>query len=201
MDDEYSETQWKIDSRKVKQNIRTFDNTKKVLKDKVDEAKYNKSENSNINMIDNYLKEVENDIVPLINRINEKTKYYAEEEIENEQQNNQNQIQGEILVQNLQTNKEMLEERRKQLETIHQTSAKMKDISDSMAKQLDEQGAILDDVEANVITTEENAKKAKEEITKAEELSKGNRKKMFCIIGIVLVAVVVISLVILSIFI
>ena len=198
MNEEYSETEWIKDKRKIKQNIKTFENTKKLLKDKVDEAKYNNKENSNINMIDDYLQEVEKEIVPLINRINERTKYYSEVEIENEQQNSLNQPQGEILIQDLQSNKELLEERGKQLATIYETSSKMKDISDSMAKQLNEQGAILDDVEANVVTAEENAKKAKEEIGKADELSKGNRKKMFCIIGIVLVAVVVISLIILS---
>ena len=45
-----------------------------------------------------------------------------------------------------------------------------------MAKQLNEQGEILDNVEENVITAEDNAKKANIEITEAEELSRGNRK-------------------------
>lgn len=103
-----------------------------------------------------------------------------------------------MLVQDLQTNKEILEERRKQLEAIHQTSAKIKDISDSMAKQLNEQGAILDDVEQNVETTKDNAVKAKEEITKADEMSRGNRKKMLCLILIIILAVGVISAILLS---
>ena len=92
-----------------------------------------------------------------------------------------------MLIQDLANNKEVLEERRKQLESIHQTSTKIKDISDTMAKQLDEQGAILDEVETNVITAEDNAKKAKNEIKKAEETSRGNRKKMICYIVIILV--------------
>lgn len=103
-----------------------------------------------------------------------------------------------MLVQDLQTNKEILEERRKQLEAIHQTSAKIKDISDSMAKQLNEQGAILDDVEQNVETAKDNAIKAKEEITKADEMSRGNRKKMLCLILIIILAVGVISAILLS---
>jgi t-SNARE complex subunit (syntaxin) len=103
-----------------------------------------------------------------------------------------------MLVQDLQTNKEILEERRKQLEAIHQTSAKIKDISDSMAKQLNEQGAILDDVEQNVETAKDNAVKAKEEITKADEMSRGNRKKMLCLILIIILAVGVISAILLS---
>ena len=103
-----------------------------------------------------------------------------------------------MLVQDLQTNKEILEERRKQLEAIHQTSAKIKDISDSMAKQLNEQGAILDDVEQNVETAKDNAIKAKEEITKADDMSRGNRKKMLCLILIIILAVGVISAILLS---
>ena len=103
-----------------------------------------------------------------------------------------------MLVQDLQTNKEILEERRKQLEAIHQTSAKIKDISDSMAKQLNEQGAILDDVEQNVETAKDNAVKAKEEIAKADEMSRGNRKKMLCLILIIILAVGVISAILLS---
>jgi t-SNARE complex subunit (syntaxin) len=103
-----------------------------------------------------------------------------------------------MLVQDLQTNKEILEERRKQLEAIHQTSAKIKDISDSMAKQLNEQGAILDDVEQNVETAKDNAVKAKEEITKADDMSRGNRKKMLCLILIIILAVGVISAILLS---
>ena len=67
-----------------------------------------------------------------------------------------------------------------------------------MAKQLDEQGAILDDVEANVITAEDNAKKAKEEIKQADESSKGNRKKMICFIVIIFVFVLAISAILLS---
>ena len=56
----------------------------------------------------------------------------------------------------------------------------------------------LDDIEANVTVAEDNANKAKEEITKADEISKGNRKKFICIILIVFVAIGGISAIILS---
>ena len=103
-----------------------------------------------------------------------------------------------MLIQDLANNKEVLDERRKNLEAIHQTSAKIKDMSDAMAKQLDEQGAILDDIEANVITAEDNAAKAKEEIKKADEMSRGNRKKYICLIIIILVAIGAITAILLS---
>ena len=45
---------------------------------------------------------------------------------------------------------------------------------------------------------EENAKKANEEITKANEMSKSNRKRMICFIVIIVVAVLGITGILLS---
>jgi t-SNARE complex subunit (syntaxin) len=197
MNDEYTETDWKKDGRKINLNIKNLDNVKSQMKNKIDEEKLVNKEDTNIGKIEKYLQEVEDNIVPLTFKINEKTKYYNLEE-ENQTSEEVNAPQGEMLIQDLANNKEVLDERRKNLEAIHQTSAKIKDISDSMAKQLDEQGAILDDVEANVITAEDNAVKAKEEIKKADEMSRGNRKKYICLIIIVLVAIGAITAILLS---
>jgi len=184
--DEYDENNWKRDHIKINTNIKNFENNKSYLKNKISEIKSVNKEDENLLQIEKYVENVENDIVPLILKINDKTKYYNLEG-EDEKQEEENQPQGDMLIQDLANNKEVLEERRKQLESIHQTSAKIKDISDTMAKQLDEQGAILDEVETNVITAEDNAKKAKNEIKKADETSRGNRKKMICYIVIILV--------------
>ena len=197
MNDEYTETDWKKDGRKINLNIKNLDNVKSQMKNKIDEEKLVNKEDTNIGKIEKYLQEVEDNIVPLTFKINEKTKYYNLEE-ENQTSEEVNAPQGEMLIQDLANNKEVLDERRKNLEAIHQTSAKIKDISDSMAKQLDEQGAILDDIEANVITAEDNAAKAKEEIKKADEMSRGNRKKYICLIIIVLVAIGAITAILLS---
>lgn len=197
MNDEYTETDWKKDGRKINLNIKNLDNVKSQMKNKIDEEKLVNKEDTNIGKIEKYLQEVEDNIVPLTFKINEKTKYYNLEE-ENQTSEEVNAPQGEMLIQDLANNKEVLDERRKNLEAIHQTSAKIKDMSDSMAKQLDEQGAILDDIEANVITAEDNAAKAKEEIKKADEMSRGNRKKYICLIIIVLVAIGAITAILLS---
>lgn len=198
MNDEYKENDWKKDGRKINLNIKNLDKVKNELKNKlVDEKLINKGD-SNLDKIEEYLQEVEERIVPLAYKINEKTKYFNLEDESQTQVASQNQPQGEMLIQDLANNKEVLEERRKQLESIHQTSAKIKDMTDTMAKKLDEQGAILDDIEANVNVAEDNANKAKEEITKADEISKGNRKKFICIILIVFVAIGGISAIILS---
>ena len=84
------------------------------------------------------------------------------------------------------------------MQDIHQISNEIKDISDSMVNKINEQGAILDDIEGNVIESEDNAKKAKQEITKADEMSRGNRKRMICYITIIAVAIIAISAIILS---
>ena len=195
--DEYDENNWKRDHRKINANIKNFENNKSYLKNKISEIKSVNKEDENLLQIEKYVENVENDIVPLILKINDKTKYYNLEG-EDEKQEEENQPQGDMLIQDLANNKEVLEERRKQLESIHQTSAKIKDISDTMAKQLDEQGAILDEVETNVITAEDNAKKAKNEIKKADETSRGNRKKMICYIVIILVFVLATTAITLS---
>lgn len=197
MNDEYTETDWKKDGRKINLNIKNLDNVKSQMKNKIDEEKLVNKEDTNIGKIEKYLQEVEDNIVPLTFKINEKTKYYNLEE-ENQTSEEVNAPQGEMLIQDLANNKEVLDERRKNLEAIHQTSAKIKDMSDAMAKQLDEQGAILDDIEANVITAEDNAAKAKEEIKKADEMSRGNRKKYICLIIIILVAIGAITAILLS---
>jgi chromosome segregation ATPase len=184
--DEYDETNWKRDHNKINTNIKNFESNKSYLKNKISEIKSTNREDENLLQIEKYVETVENDIVPLILKINDKTKYYNVE-AEEDNKEDENQPQGNMLIQDLANNKEVLEERRKQLESIHQASAKIKDISDTMAKQLDEQGAILDEVENNVNTAEDNAKKAKEEIKKADETSRGNRKKMICYLAIIAV--------------
>ena len=102
---------------------------------------------------------------------------------------NLNQQEGGILIQDLKNDQETLQVRRKQLEAIYETSSKIKDITDDMAKKVEEQDIILDDIEAKVNTANENAVKAKEEITKADELSRGNRKKMLCLMLIIFLAI------------
>ena len=120
------------------------------------------------------------------------------EEKEEEEEKDENQIKSQILIQDLYKNKEILEKRREDLETVYRTSAQIKDLTDIMAKQLNEQGEILDNVEENVITAEDNAKKANIEITEAEELSRGNRKMMSCLIVIVLISIAGITAILLS---
>ena len=71
-------------------------------------------------------------------------------------------------------------------------------MSDAMVQQLNEQGAILDDVETKVDTAKENAEKAKKEIKEADEMSRSNRKKLICFIAIIFIAIAVITSILLA---
>lgn len=199
MNEDYSEKEWQKDGRKILENIKAFDNTKTYLSRRLEEESKANSDDEILQKIRDYLNKLDNDIVPLTKKINNRTRNYNLSSEDNTlAEDNNNQPEGQMLIQDLANNKEVLEERRKNLEAIHQTSAKIKDLSDAMVKQLDEQGAILDNIEQNVVTTEDNAKKAKEEITKADEASRGNRKKMICLIIIILVAVGGVTAILLS---
>ena len=199
LNEDYAESDWKKDGRKINLNIKNLENAIRIIKEKIDKEKDDKN-NGNLQEIEEYTTKVEEEILPLIKRIKEKTQYFNLEEQSQENNNPQNnnaQPEG-VLIQDLQSNQEILKERGKQLNEIHKTSAMLKDVSDAMVKKLDEQGAILEEVEGNVIKAEDNAKKAKQEITKADEMSKGNRKKMICLITIVIVAILAIGAIILS---
>lgn len=199
LNEDYAESDWKKDGRKINLNIKNLENAIRIIKEKIDKEKDDKN-NGNLQEIEEYTTKVEEEILPLIKRIKEKTQYFNLEEQSQENNNPQNnnaQPEG-VLIQDLQSNQEILKERGKQLNEIHKTSAMLKDVSDAMVKKLDEQGAILEVVEGNVIKAEDNAKKAKQEITKADEMSKGNRKKMICLITIVIVAILAIGAIILS---
>lgn len=199
LNEDYAESDWKKDGRKINLNIKNLENAIRIIKEKIDKEKENKNDDI-LQEIEEYIKKTEEEILPLIKRIKEKTQYFNLEEQSQENNNPQNnnaQPEG-VLIQDLQSNQEILEERRKQLEEIHQTSGKIKDVSDAMVKQLDEQGAILEEIEGNVIEAEDNAKKAKQEIIKADEMSKDNRKRMICLITIIIVVILAIGAIILS---
>ena len=115
-------------------------------------------------------------------------------EEENQEAKQQEQMQELI------DNKEFLEHRNKELQQIHKTAAQLKDLTDDMAKQLNQQGEKLDIIEENVDKAAENAAEAKKEIETANKNSKKNSKKMICLITFVCIALVAVTLVLISLF-
>jgi chromosome segregation ATPase len=189
----FVESDWQNQGKKIRNDINTFHKLKNEINIKVNYVRSNSlngnDEKSTLDQIDNLLEKARNTTEPQIEAINEKTKYFNSPDIEmapSQPQSNE-QPQQEIVM-DLMNNKEVLEQRRKELESIQKTSAMLKDTTAQMVVDVNKQGAMLDDIETHVNTASDNAQKAKKEIVKADEISRGNRKSMICLIIIILLA-------------
>ena len=189
----FVESDWQNQRKKIRKDINTFHKLKNEINIKVNYVRSNSlngnDEKSTLDQIDNLLEKARNTTEPQIEAINEKTKYFNSPDIEmapSQPQSNE-QPQQEIVM-DLMNNKEVLEQRRKELESIQKTSAMLKDTTAQMVVDVNKQGAMLDDIETHVNTASDNAQKAKKEIVKADEISRGNRKSMICLIIIILLA-------------
>ena len=128
------------------------------------------------------------ELIEKINAIKEKTRHFSSNfDRTSTQENNFPQIEGQVL--DIMNEQDVLEKRKKELETIHQTAALLKDTTDKMAFDVHQQGEKLNQVEIKVQDAENNAQKANKEIQKADEISRGNKKRLFCLLAIVLVAI------------
>ena len=197
----------KNDEAKLQKERKTiFDFEKKFyqLKQGYKTAKENSiiNDNANLTEIEEFLQNAEEEIMPLVKYFRTN---FEDENPKNElnsgkksSSKNQEEQKQEIVIQDLQNNQEILEQRGKQLQEIHGVSSQIKDMTDTMINKVNEQGAILDNIEGNVIESENNAKKAKQEITKADEMSRGNNKRMYCFIAIIAIVILAITAIILS---
>ena len=177
--------------QKERKTVQDFEKKYKALKDKLRSVKENTNEDSDdLDKIESILKEAEEQILPQLNMIKGKILEMNNTPEENKNEEIQKQ---DVIVQDLQNNQEVIKQRGKELQDIHQISNEIKDISDSMVNKINEQGAILDDIEGNVVEAENNAKKGKQEIIKADEMSRGNRKRMICYIVIIAAAILAIT--------
>ena len=189
----------KKQNKKLQKERKTlFDFEKKFtqLKQSFNIAKENSiiNDNANLTEIEEFLQNAEEEIMPLVKYFRTN---FEDENPKNEAKNQEEQKQ-EIVIQDLQNNQEILEQRGKQLQEIHGVSSQIKDMTDTMINKVNEQGAILDTIEGNVVQSEDNAKKAKQEIKKADEMSKGNNKRMYCFIAIIAIVILAITAIILS---
>ena len=198
----FGQNGWSSQGRKISNNIATFEKLDNNLNKGVAYVKENSLERNNektIEQIEALLEKAKKTTIPQIQAIKEKTKYF-ESNFEMNQTSEDNSLpQQQEIVMDLMNNKEVLEQRRKELEGIHKTAAILKDTTDQMAQDVHKQGQVLEEIEANVLTTKDNAEKAKKEITDANEMSKSNSKRMSCFIFIIVVAIGVIVAIVLSI--
>jgi len=203
IDETFDENQWRKEGQKIKSNIKKFEKTLKELTNNVQNSKDNGTASQNtISKIDEELKKINQKEVGMIKAIREKTENYASfdenDNNNNQEENDDQEEQKQELVLDLMNNKEILEQRRKELQDIHKTSAMIKDTTEQMKQDLYKQGEILTNVEDNVFKTDENVEDAGKEILKANEYSKGNTKRLCCLIFIVIVVVFVAVAIVLS---
>lgn len=192
---------WGNQGRKINLNIISFEKLLNQLTKDVDYIKQNALEekyDETINMVEQLLNESNEVKENQLAAIKENTKNYSSDFEMSVQEDNGGIPQGQEVVMDLVNNKEVLDKRREELENIHKTAALLKDTTDQMAVNVNKQGAMLDEIETNVITSKDNAEKAKQEIIKADELSRGNRKKLLCLLFIILVAIGGIAAIVLS---
>ena len=108
--------------------------------------------------------------------------------VNNEQRENEKKEQGQGLI----IEEDLIEKRNKEIQDIYNTIETMKQMKADMVKSIQEQGALLADIEKDVIESEDNARKAKKEIEEADKLSKDKKKRV--IFFIVIISFVLIAL-------
>lgn len=195
----FGQEEWTSQGRKITLSIQNFEKIKNTLIKGLDYMKKNDIDEENTtSQIEQILKTAQA-TDSQIQVIHDKTNYF-DSNFESNSGGENEVIQAQEVMLDLVNNKEVLEQRRKELEGIHQTAAILKDTTVRMAQQLNQDKEILNTIEASVDETKQNAENTKKEIIKADELSKGNRKKMCCLISIVLVAVVTISCIMAAVF-
>ena len=200
IDTSYTAKNWQKDSAKIKGDMDSFEKAYKDLSQQINVAKISVDSNcqNTVKKIEPDLENYRRKILPYIGSIREKVSTFNTYDLEESNESNKESEQ-QVLTMDLMNNQDILKQRRKELEEIHKTAAILKETTDQMVVDVEKQGAQLDEIEANVITSKENAEKAKEQITKADETSRGNRKQMCCLIFIIFVALGGIMAILLSI--
>ena len=203
--EDFGDQEWKKDGNKINNNLRKYEKMLKDVTRNLEQAKDSGSASEeNITTVDEGLDKIRDQYEPMVRAMKEKiNQFNIDMEMDekdgpgdNEQDDGQ-QEQEQVEV-NLMNNQEYLGQRRKELQEIHKTAALIKDTTDKMAQDVHQQGEMLNDIEEKVVKTEDNVEKAGKEINRANELSKGNTKRLCCIIWIVIIAIGVVLAVVLS---
>lgn len=201
--EDFGEQEWRKEGKRIDMNIKKFEKMLKEVKRNLENARDNGSANEeSIATVEEGLEKIRDTTETQVEQMKEKIgNFDVNFEMENKDEENGNeedeQQQGQVVM-NLMNNAEMLSQRKKELQEIHKTSALIKDTTDIMAQKVNEQGEMLDNVEAHVIKAEDNVDKANKEINKANDLSKSNNKRLCCIMILITVAIGVVLAIVLS---
>jgi t-SNARE complex subunit (syntaxin) len=201
MGEDFSDQDWRSEGRRINNNIQKFEKLYQELQDNLENAKNEDNlDSQTIQTVEDglrFMQNIQGNIRAMKDKIASSNYNIEMLSQENAEENEEDQQQGQEVL-NLMANKDVLEQRGKALQEIHKTAALIKDTTDKMAQDLVKQGEMLDNVEAHVVKAEDNVEKAGKEIKKADELSKGNTKRVGCIIAIVVIAIGVVLAIVLS---
>jgi t-SNARE complex subunit (syntaxin) len=203
--EDFGEQEWRREGKKINNNIRKYEKMLKDVTRNLEKARDSEAASEdNITTVDEGLDKIRDQYEPMVRAMKEKINQFSidlemdEREGQGENEQDDGQQEQEQIEVNLMNNQEYLGQRRKELQEIHKTAALIKDTTDKMAQDVHQQGEMLNDIEEKVVKTEDNVEKAGKEINRANELSKGNTKRICCIIWIVIISIGVVLAVVLS---
>jgi len=195
MREDFREDKWLREGKKIEENMKKFERALREVRTLMEKAKDQKdSDDTIISKVEELLETIDQTSEPNLRAMKDKVGQFnfdigVNEEPEEDDQDDQEQGQIEL---NLMENKEIIEQRGKELKNIYKISAIINDTTKQMSQKLNEQGEVLVNIEQHIDKASENVEDAHNEITKADEMSKGNNKKMIIIIVIVVVVVAVV---------
>ena len=203
--EDFGEQEWRREGKKINNNIRKYEKMLKDVTRNLEKARDSEAASEdNITTVDEGLDKIRDQYEPMVRAMKEKINQFSidlemdEREGQGENEQDDGQQEQEQIEVNLMNNQEYLGQRKKELQEIHKTAALIKDTTDKMAQDVHQQGEMLNDIEEKVVKTEDNVEKAGKEINRANELSKGNTKRLCCNIWIVIIAIGVVLAVVLS---
>lgn len=203
--EDFGEQEWRREGKKINNNIRKYEKMLKDVTRNLEKARDSEAASEdNITTVDEGLDKIRDQYEPMVRAMKEKINQFSidlemdEREGQGENEQDDGQQEQEQIEVNLMNNQEYLGQRKKELQEIHKTAALIKDTTDKMAQDVHQQGEMLNDIEEKVVKTEDNVEKAGKEINRANELSKGNTKRICCIIWIVIISIGVVLAVVLS---
>ena len=203
--EDFGEQEWRREGKKINNNIRKYEKMLKDVTRNLEKARDSEAASEdNITTVDEGLDKIRDQYEPMVRAMKEKINQFSidlemdEREGQGENEQDDGQQEQEQIEVNLMNNQEYLGQRKKELQEIHKTAALIKDTTDKMAQDVHQQGEMLNDIEEKVVKTEDNVEKAGKEINRANELSKGNTKRLCCIIWIVIIVIGVVLAVVLS---
>lgn len=201
----YSKEQLKQNYSKIQNTIKQYEKNLELLLKKME----NSNDSQSLNTINTNLEKTREETDNIIETMKEsleqvKTDMNVEmedQEGKNYDEYNNNDGEKQELKQeeaNLFEAKEYLDKRGEEIQGIHKIAAVVKDTTEKMKTDLANQGEMLDNIEEKINVVSDNVQEAGKEINKANEYSKGNNKRLSCIVGIVVIAVGVVLAIVLS---